>query len=123
MDPLFKEIIIVLISIFLGLSLFAFLATRHFITPQRRGVEDGNNDDAMCIVLDRDLLSTTSKEPSEWRVLVDKIEAIEDRLALLENQKTKRKVWGLALSILFPLIAVGAPFLYIFLTISQKLPQ
>jgi hypothetical protein len=122
MDPLYKEIIIVLTSIFVGLAIVGFVATRHFLPAQRRDQEDDDIDNETCIVLDHPL-STTSKEPSEWRVIVEKIEAIEDRLARLENQRATRKIWGLVLSILLPVIAIGAPYLYISLMISQKLPQ
>jgi hypothetical protein len=123
MDPLYKEIIIVLTSIFVGLSIVGFMATRHYLPPQPHGQEDDDIDDEMCIALDHHALSATAKEPSEWQVVVEKIEALEDRLARLENQKKTRKIWGLVLTILLPVIAIGAPYLYISLMISQKLPQ
>ena len=122
MDPLYKEILIVLITIFIGLSIFGFLATRHFIKPQRQGLEDDHNDDEMYIVSDEPPLSTTSQDPSEWRVVIERLEVIENRLEQLEHQKAQRKVWGLALTILLPVIALGGPFLYISSMLSKKLP-
>jgi hypothetical protein len=123
MDPLYKEIIIVLTSIFLGLALVGFVLTRNFITPQRQDQEDSDNDNEMGNVLEKPLPSTASKETSEWRVVIERLDVIENRLKQLEDQKSQRKVLGLVFSILLPVIAIGAPFLYISLMIAQKIPQ